>query len=221
VCVDKQSIHPAVIGHVALDARSVSTNSSMPPTRHGLLHDPRRRHLDQTHAHVEDMSGQAHSAIVALNSSGSSVREHGTIRPSATRSVIDSTMLPETTVAMVILAVDVGGDHSPERDIASTWRDRNEEAAREEDVAYLRQRQAGFGVQRSRLAIEGEDSIGKARAGHACIRRGRKRRVAIGTPEASCQRNVLGDPSEILRANFVAGHDRHTSPARQRHANRV
>ena len=52
----------------------------------------------------------------------------------------------EAAVDVVVLAVDVGGDHAAERDELGAGRDRREPAARQERAVQLVERQARLGA---------------------------------------------------------------------------
>ncbi len=60
---------------------------------------------------------------------------------------------------VVVLAVDVVGDCSAERDVLCAGRDRKEEAARNGEVEDLRERDAGFGGEEAGLGVEAEQAV--------------------------------------------------------------
>ena len=91
----------------------------------------------------------------------------------------------EAAVDVVVLAVDVGGDHAAERHELRARRDRREEAARQEEPVDLAQREPGLGAQHAGRRVEGEDAVGERRAGDLAIARRRQRRVAVGAAEAA------------------------------------
>ena len=118
---------------------------------------------------------------------------------------------------MMILAVDVGSHHAPERDEARPRRDWCVPAARQEHSIQLIERESGFGMKQAVGGIEGENAIGESRTRNDSIGWGRQRGITIGPTEPARQRDVRGDLSQVLGADLLPVCYRHAAPPRQLH----
>ena len=128
-------------------------------------------HGEGTRAAVVSRRGCARSdpsrRVVARNKSGLRSREHLTTSPVATLIVSPIDMLPDSSLAMMVLAVHVTGDHAADRDESRTGRYRREPTARKEDSINLVERQARFGRQ-----CPGRDRIRESGSPASCSPQG-------------------------------------------------
>ena len=73
----------------------------------------------------------------------------------------------EAALQVMVLAVDVAGDHSAERHVLRSRCDGREETSREDQPVQLCERESCLCAENVRLRIEGEDPVGHARRHHA------------------------------------------------------
>jgi hypothetical protein len=85
---------------------------------------------------------------------------------------------------VMVLAVNIGGDHAAQGHVLGAGRDRREEAARQEQPVQLAEQYAGFDVQQAGRVVEGQDAIGQRRTHHRAATH-RQRRIAVRPAHAA------------------------------------
>ena len=95
----------------------------------------------------------------------------------------------ESAVAVVVLAVDVGGDHAADRDEARAGHGMRQPAARHESAQDVAKQHAGFAGEQARLFVECEQPIHWQ---HGQREGWIERRVAVGAPVATRDQRLAG-----------------------------
>ena len=190
-----------------------------------LLPDPRRRDAHHPEARPR---GCGRSAPCRRSWRGRDrarcVGQQSTMRPSATRSLSARTCAPKQPSHVVVLAVDVGGDHAAQRHELRARRDRREPAARQEQPVDARRsdgppRRAGRRSPRRTTRMRSarrvdDDLVGPGRpaatnrrtSGRARATAGGRQRCGPGPPSAPRARDDRGAAPAGQRFAFATEH---------------
>src|SRR5688572_27060912 len=180
-----------------------------------FLIDPGRRHFRQPEGRFEDWTRESHAANRGAEQVVVFRRGARDDAPVADTNLERYDVLAEAPIAVMVLAVDIRGNHPAdghEPRSRGYWR---KEAARQKHAADVIERQARFGGKQARLLIEREDPIGQARSGYLQIAWRGQSRIAIRPAETARERQVSGELLEVLRADFDTGDYWEPAPAGQ------
>jgi hypothetical protein len=121
----------------------------------------------------------------------------------------------EASIAVMVFAMYVGGNHPADRDKPRAGRDWRKEATGQEQTADVVERYTRFYDEQTISGIEGEDSVRQGRPGYGEVSGRGQRGVAVGAAQAPCERQVTREPLEVLRPEFHARNYRDPAPAGQ------